>query len=38
MRTILPFYAALTIALLFVTYIPGFSTWLPSLVMGQSVQ
>jgi tripartite ATP-independent transporter DctM subunit len=38
MRTILPFYAALTIALLFVTYIPGFSTWLPSIVMGQSVQ
>jgi tripartite ATP-independent transporter DctM subunit len=38
MRTILPFYAALTIALLFVTYIPGFSTWLPSLVIGQPVQ
>ena len=37
MRTILPFYAALTVALLFVTYIPGFSTWLPSLVMGQPV-
>ena len=38
MRTILPFYAALTIALLFVTYIPGFSTWLPSFVLGQPVQ
>ena len=38
MRTILPFYAALTIALLFVTYIPGFSTWLPSFVIGQPVQ
>ncbi|EWY38232.1 C4-dicarboxylate ABC transporter permease [Skermanella stibiiresistens SB22] len=37
MRTILPFYAALTIALLFVTYIPGFSTWLPSLVLGSPV-
>jgi tripartite ATP-independent transporter DctM subunit len=38
MRTILPFYAALTIALLFVTYIPGFSTWLPSFVLGLPVQ
>jgi tripartite ATP-independent transporter DctM subunit len=38
MRTILPFYAALTIALLFVTYIPAFSTWLPSFVLGQPVQ
>jgi tripartite ATP-independent transporter DctM subunit len=38
MRTILPFYAALTIALMFVTYIPGFSTWLPSFVLGQPVQ
>jgi tripartite ATP-independent transporter DctM subunit len=37
MRTILPFYAALTIALLFVTYIPAFSTWLPSLVLGSPV-
>ncbi len=32
MRTILPFYAALLAALFFVTYIPGFSLWLPRLV------
>jgi tripartite ATP-independent transporter DctM subunit len=29
MRTILPFYGALTAALLAVTYIPAFSLWLP---------
>jgi tripartite ATP-independent transporter DctM subunit len=29
MRTILPFYAALIAALFLVTYIPGFSLWLP---------
>ncbi len=34
MRTILPFYAALIAALMFVTYVPGFSLWLPSLLMG----
>ncbi|WP_315838141.1 TRAP transporter large permease [Bradyrhizobium prioriisuperbiae] len=34
MKTILPFYAALVAALMFVTYIPGFSLWLPSLLMG----
>ncbi len=32
MRTILPFYTALIAALLFVTYIPAFSLWLPRLV------
>jgi len=32
MRTILPFYSALIAALLLVTYIPGFSLWLPRLV------
>jgi tripartite ATP-independent transporter DctM subunit len=34
MRTILPFYAALIAALMFVTYVPGFSLWLPRLLMG----
>jgi len=32
MRTILPFYSALIAALLLVTYIPGFSMWLPRLL------
>jgi tripartite ATP-independent transporter DctM subunit len=32
MRTILPFYTALLAALFLVTYIPGFSLWLPRLV------
>ena len=31
MRTILPFYGALTACLLLVTYIPAFSLWLPAL-------
>jgi len=34
MRTILPFYAALIAALLLVTYVPGFSMWLPHLLLG----
>ncbi|MBR0791496.1 TRAP transporter large permease [Bradyrhizobium manausense] len=34
MRTILPFYAALIAALMFVTYVPEFSLWLPRLLMG----
>ena len=29
MKTILPFYGALIAALLLVTYVPGFSLWLP---------
>jgi tripartite ATP-independent transporter DctM subunit len=33
MRTILPFYSALIAALLLVTYVPGFSMWLPRLLM-----
>ncbi|KYG98494.1 TRAP transporter large permease [Bradyrhizobium sp. DOA1] len=33
MRTILPFYAALIAALMFVTYVPAFSLWLPRLLM-----
>ena len=31
MRTILPFYSALVLALMLVTYVPGFSLWLPRL-------
>ena len=34
MKTILPFYAALIAALMLVTYVPGFSLWLPRLLMG----
>jgi tripartite ATP-independent transporter DctM subunit len=34
MRTILPFYAALLATLLAVTYVPGFSMWLPRLLLG----
>jgi tripartite ATP-independent transporter DctM subunit len=30
MKTILPFYAALLATLFFVTYVPGFSLWLPA--------
>ncbi len=33
MRTIWPFYGALIFALGLVTFVPGFSTWLPSLFM-----
>jgi tripartite ATP-independent transporter DctM subunit len=33
MKTILPFYAALILALGLVTYMPGFSMWLPNLLM-----
>jgi tripartite ATP-independent transporter DctM subunit len=32
MRSILPFYGALSVCLLLVTYVPMFSLWLPSLV------
>jgi tripartite ATP-independent transporter DctM subunit len=31
MRTILPFYGALTLCLMLVTYVPAFSLWLPGL-------
>lgn len=34
MRTIMPFYVALIAALMFVTYVPAFSLWLPRLLMG----
>jgi TRAP-type C4-dicarboxylate transport system permease large subunit len=33
MRTIWLFYGALIAALMFVTYVPAFSMWLPSLVL-----
>ncbi|SMH36150.1 TRAP transporter large permease [Azospirillum agricola] len=33
MKTILPFYAALILALGLVTYVPGFSMWLPHLLI-----
>ncbi len=33
MRTIWPFYGALIFALALVTFVPSFSTWLPSLFM-----
>ena len=35
MRTIWPFYGALIAALLLVTYVPAFSLWLPSVVLGR---
>ena len=31
MRTILPFYSALGVTLLLVTYVPAFSLWLPAM-------
>jgi len=34
MRTIWPFYGALIAALFLVTYVPGFSLWLPDLFLG----
>ena len=33
MRSILPFYSALGICLLLVTYVPAFSMWLPNLIL-----
>jgi tripartite ATP-independent transporter DctM subunit len=35
MRTIWPFYGALIAALLIVTYVPAFSLWLPSVILGR---
>jgi TRAP-type C4-dicarboxylate transport system permease large subunit len=32
MRTILPFYSALGMTLMAVTYVPAFSLWLPNLL------
>ena len=37
MKTILPFYSALFAAMAVVTYVPWFSTWIPSLLKGQPV-
>jgi len=31
MKSILPFYSALGLCLMLVTYVPAFSLWLPSL-------
>ena len=31
MKSILPFYGALTLCLMLVTYVPAFSLWLPSI-------
>jgi TRAP-type C4-dicarboxylate transport system permease large subunit len=33
MRTIAPFYGALLLALLLVTFVPAFSMWLPTLLL-----
>jgi len=37
MKTILPFYGALFACLAVVTYVPWFSTWIPTLLKGQPV-
>ena len=37
MRTIWPFYGALFAAMMVVTYVPAFSTWLPTLITGHKV-
>jgi tripartite ATP-independent transporter DctM subunit len=37
MKTILPFYSALFAAMAVVTYVPAFSTWIPSLLKGAPV-
>lgn len=37
MKTILPFYGALFAVMAVVTYVPWFSTWLPSLIKGAPV-
>src|SRR5206468_3831589 len=37
MRTIWPYYLAIWVAIQLVTYVPAFSTWLPSLVTGHTV-
>jgi len=37
MRTILPFYGALFATMAVVTYVPAFSTWLPTLITGHPV-
>jgi tripartite ATP-independent transporter DctM subunit len=37
MKTIMPFYGALFACLAVVTYVPWFSTWIPTLLKGQQV-
>jgi TRAP-type C4-dicarboxylate transport system permease large subunit len=37
MKTIWPFYGALIAALMLVTYVPGFSLWLPRLLINYGV-
>jgi tripartite ATP-independent transporter DctM subunit len=37
MKSILPFYGALFVVMLVVTYFPAFSTWIPSLIKGSPV-
>ena len=37
MKTITPFYSALVVVTLVVTYVPWFSTWIPSLIKGVQV-
>ena len=35
MKSILPFYSALTVCLMLVTYVPAISLWLPNLLLGR---
>jgi TRAP-type C4-dicarboxylate transport system permease large subunit len=35
MKTIWPFYGALIAAMLLITYVPSFSLWLPSVMLGK---
>jgi TRAP-type C4-dicarboxylate transport system permease large subunit len=37
MKSILPFYGALFVVMVVVTYFPAFSTWIPSLIKGAPV-
>jgi TRAP-type C4-dicarboxylate transport system permease large subunit len=37
MKTITPFYSALFFAMAVVTYVPSFSTWLPTMIVGHTV-
>ena len=37
MKTIWPYYLAIWVAIQLVTYVPSFSTWLPSLITGHTV-
>ncbi|MBS1230633.1 MAG: hypothetical protein H6R17_4435, partial [Proteobacteria bacterium] len=37
MKSILPFYGALFAVMAVVTYVPSFSTWIPSMLKGAPV-